>query len=261
MYAEERRLQIMDLLKRQKRVDVAELAEKFDASPETIRRDLNEMAQDGFLKRTHGGAIYLGDRKYRPLLPLFPRRDVNREQKNRIARVAAGFIEEGDVLALDNSTTVLCLLDFIPHDLRLTILTYSLQIALEIAAKPDCRWTCIILGGTVNAPNLSSHGVLTSTALGFFQPRKLFMSCAGLTPDGLMTEGSLLEAEIKLELIQCSQQRYLLVDASKWGQVGAVKEGNVADFDCLVTNAGVDRERLTFLKEGKVRLVLDHLDE
>lgn len=257
MYAEERRLHILDLLKKKKRVDVSDLAERLEISPETIRRDLNEMEADGFLKRTHGGAISLGGQKSRPLLPLLSRREVNYDKKASIARVAADFVEDGDVIAIDNSTTACAMLEFIPPGRKLTIITYSLQVILEIISKPEHNWTCISLGGIVHQQNMSTHGLLAGNALGFFQPAKLFLSCAGVSSDGLLTEGTLIDTEIKRDLIQCSQKTFLLIDESKWGQVGAVNWGNAADLDYLITNAGVDPAKLAFLADRKVRILFD----
>ncbi len=255
MYVEERRQHILALLKRKKRVDVTDLAGKLDASPETIRRDLNEMEADGFLKRTHGGAIYLGGCTSRPLLSLLSRRDVNYEQKSAIAQFAANFVENGDVIVIDNSTTAGRMVDFIPADIQLTVISYSLQFIMEAAVKPDCQWTCIDLGGVVNPNNLSVHGMLTTNALELFRPKKLFMSCAGIAPGGQMTEGSLLDSGIKRALLRSCQERFLLIDGGKWGQVGVVNEGNAVDLDCLITNSGVEQAHLAFAKGSELRIL------
>ncbi|MDR1745382.1 MAG: DeoR/GlpR family DNA-binding transcription regulator [Planctomycetota bacterium] len=250
-------MHILKQLKKKKRVGVLDLAGELSISPETIRRDLNEMEADGFLKRTHGGAISLGSRESRPLLGILSRRAVEFDKKSAIAKTAAGFVESGDVIAIDNSTTACHMIDFIPAGIKLTLVTYSLQVIIDAAAKHDCNWTCVSLGGIVNPGNLSSHGMLTANALSFFQPRKLFMSCAGIDPSGVMTEGNLLEAEIKRELIKACRKTFLLVDKSKWGQVGSVNEGSAADMDCLITNADVDPEKLAVLRGANVRIVFD----
>ena len=257
MYAEERRMHILKQLEKKKRVGVLDLAGEFSTSPETIRRDLNEMEADGFLKRTHGGAISQDGRESRPMLGLLSRRAVEFDNKSSIAKTAAGFVENEDVIAIDNSTTACRMIEFIPADIKLTLISYSLQVIMDAAAKRDCNWTCISLGGVVNPGNLSSHGMLAANALSFFQPRKLFMSCAGIDPSGVMTEGNLLEAEIKRELLKACRETFLLVDKSKWRQAGSVNEGNAADMDCLITNADVDPEMLAVLRDAKLRIVFD----
>lgn len=260
MYVAERRSHILELLKKDKRVDVSALAERLGASPETIRRDLNEMEAEGFLVRTHGGAIYLGKNESRPLIPFLPRQAINHDKKTRLGRVAARFVESGDVIAIDNSTTAGCILDHIPTHLRITVITYSLPVVLDVTSRPECQWSCICLGGMVNVKNMSTHGLLTNNDLSYFNPKKLFMSCAGIDENGLMTEGELIESEIKRELIQRSRKRYLLIDDSKWGQVGAVNEGDVTQIDCLITNAAADRAKLAPLLDRGVNILFDDED-
>ena len=257
MFAEERRQFILEQLQKKRRVDVLGLAGKLDTSPETIRRDLNEMETDGILKRTHGGAIYLDDHTSRPLMPLHSRHEVNADGKADIARVAAGFVNDGDVIAIDNSTTTARIIEYIPADIKLTIVTYSMKVILDVIANPKRTWTCINLGGVVNPKNMSCHGTLTSSALKMFQPHKLFLSCAGIDSTGMMTEGNLLEAEIKRELLQSCRKSFLLADGSKWGQVGPVNEGQAANLDYLITNADVAPEKLAILRGKKVRIIFD----
>lgn len=257
MFAEERRQLILDFLKQKKRVDVADLAEELSTSPETIRRDLNEMETAGLLKRTHGGAILQNDIASYTLRPLDSRRVINADKKARIAKAAAGLVENGDVIAIDNSTTACRVVDHIPADFKLTVVTYSLQVIYDIARMNNSQWTCISLGGIVNMANMSTHGLLTSNALNFFQPRKFFMSCAGVSPEGLLTEGALLEAETKRELMRCSQKIILMVDDSKWGKTGVVNEGDISGVDCLVINAETEMEKVAIPPGGKLRILFD----
>lgn len=257
MYVEERRLHILELLKKDKRVDVSALAVQLDTSAETIRRDLNELEAEGFLVRTYGGAIYLGEDKSRQPIPFLPRQEINHEKKMRLAEIAARHVEPGDVIAIDNSTTAGCMIEYIPAHYRITVITYSLQLVLAIVSKPKCRWTCISLGGMVEVENMSTHGLLTNNAVGFFNPKKLFMSCTGIDPTGLMTEGNLLESEIKRELLQNSQTRFLLIDDTKLGQVGVVNEGHISQMNFLITNATADRAKLSALLDEKTTLLFD----
>lgn len=261
MYAEERRLYILELLKQKKRVDVADLATQMDISPETIRRDLREMESSGHLKRTHGGAIFVGDPEPGPEIPVLFRKAINYEEKARIARRAAAFIEDGDVIALDNSTTVFCLLKYIPKDYKITVLTNAIQVVLEIYSFTDCAWTCVSLGGVVRPKSCSTVGFLACNTLSFFRPNKFFMSCNGVDRDGQLTEGNISETEIKRAMIRCSQKRFLLMDESKWGQIGVVNEANISEMDYLITNASVDRAKIEFLRDKGVKILFDSMDE
>lgn len=255
MYAEERRMHILELLKSKKRVDVAELAEKLAISPETARRDLNELEIRGLLQRTHGGAIHVDSHAAPPFLSLHARRNINAEQKREIAMAAAAHVRDGDVIAIDNSTTVCAMLQFIPAGHTLTVITYSLHAVMEIAARPECDWDCIFLGGTVNFKQLSVHGMLATNSLANFKPAKFFMSCAGIDGDGQLTESNLDDAEIKCELLKRSRRVYLLADESKFGRVASVNQGTIKDVGCLITNSATDRKKTAFLAETSVEVL------
>lgn len=252
MYAEERRIKIYDLLKETRRVDVAELSEMFKASLETIRRDLREMEADGLLRRTHGGAIIMDKPKTENDMPVVFRKTLNSELKDDIARAAVTHINDGDIVALDNSTTALCLLKFIPKEYKITLVTNSIQSILEAMSINDGEWNCISLGGMVNPRSYSTVGFIASNALSFFRPNILFMSCAGLDENGRLTEGSMSGVEIKRELIKCSQKKVLLLDATKWGLVGGVAEAEIEEIDVLITNESCDKKRLEFLRDKRI---------
>lgn len=261
MYAEERRLYILELLKQTKRVDVGDLATKMDISPETIRRDLREMEASGHLKRTHGGAIYAGDPEPGPEIPEVLRKAINFEEKCRLARKAATFVEDGDVVVLDNSTTVSCILQYIPKNYKITVLTNAIRAVVEFASYSDCDWTCVSLGGIVRQKTCSTIGFLACNTLSFFRPNKLFLSCNGIDRDGQLTEGNINETEIKRAMIRSSQKRFLLMDETKWGQMGVVNEANISEFDYLITNATVDRTKIEFLRDKGVKILFAETEE
>lgn len=254
MYAEERRIKIYDMLKQTKRVDVADLSERFNASLETIRRDLRDMEADGLLRRTHGGAIIMDKLKTENDIPVVFRKTINLELKDEIARVAATHVSDGDIVALDNSTTALRVLKFIPKEYKITLVTNSIQSILEAMAMNERDWTCICLGGMVNPRSYSTAGFIASASLNFFRPNILFMSCAGLDEKGRLTEGSMSGVEIKRELIRCSQKKVLLFDAAKWDLVGGIAEAEIEEMDLLITNASSEKEKLDFLRDKHISI-------
>lgn len=254
MYAEERRIKIYDLLKQSRRVDVADLSERFDASLETIRRDLREMEADGLLRRTHGGAIIMDKPKTENDMPIVFRKTLNSDLKDQLARLAVAMINDGDIVALDNSTTALRLLKFIPREHKITLVTNSIQAIIEALSIAESTWNCICLGGAVNPRSYSTNGFIASNALSFFRPNILFMSCAGLDESGRLTEGSIRGVEIKRELIRCSQRKVLLLDATKWGLAGGVAEADIEEMDLLITNESSEKDKLEFLRDKRIEI-------
>lgn len=257
MYAEERRASILELLRHRRRVGVSLLAEQMAASQETIRRDLREMEAEGLLKRTHGGAILPDVPDERPETPIMQRKSQNFLLKDGIARKAAGFVKNGDVVAIDNSTTVFCLLRHMPRDFHLTIISNSVPVLAEIMTMQHCEWTCTSLGGVMHRHSSSTFGPLAYEALGHFRPNKLFMSCGAIDVDGRLTEGNLHDAEMKRALIACSQTTFLLADETKFGKIGVVNGPDASELDYLVTNASINRKRLEALRDKDVKIVFD----
>ncbi len=257
MYAEERRQRIRELLELNKRVDVAELAEMMGSSPETIRRDLREMEVGGLLRRTHGGAIAIAETRRRSEIHIQSRKAINFRLKAAVAKRAAEFVEDGDVIAIDNSSTAYCLLEYLPRHYKITVLTNSIQVILEILSFSGCSWTCVSLGGVLHHNYTSTYGFLACRTLDYLRPDKLFMSCFGVDGDGSMTEGNLKDVEIKLAMLGRSRVSYLLLDEMKWGRVGTAVTGPVSKVDYIVTNSGADRQKMEFLSRMDVELLFD----
>ncbi len=141
MIVEERRQRVLDLVSQRGFVALADLAELVQASESTIRRDLDYWGQQGVLKRTHGGAIYLGDSSTLPALE--DRTASQVEEKRRIARAAADQIRDGDAILLDGGTTTLEVARLLVGR-SLQIVTNSLPIAALFASS---RETDLVIGG------------------------------------------------------------------------------------------------------------------
>ena len=124
MLAEERHRAIRERLARQGSVRVTVLASMFSVTEETIRRDLDKLQDEGFLRRIHGGALPVAESGTDT--PFWYREQVLEDEKRAIAREAAKRIEAGDRILLDASSTAWFLAQEIPEDLPLTVLTNSI---------------------------------------------------------------------------------------------------------------------------------------
>jgi DeoR/GlpR family transcriptional regulator of sugar metabolism len=257
MYTEERRLQILEIIRKEKRVDVNPLAEQLEISRETIRRDLRNLEMHGFIKRTHGGAIINDEPARDEELPVMFRKAINIEKKCMIDKKASSFVKDDDVIVLDNSTTVTCMIKYLPRHYKLTIITNALQTMFEISGVTDSDWSCFFLGGALRRKSNATTGFIARNAFSFFRPNKLFMSCAGIDNRGIMTEGNINEVEVKQDFIQYSEQKYLLLDDTKFNTTGIVNEGSVSNIDYLITNSSVDRRKLEFLRDKDVKILFD----
>ena len=145
MLAIERRNEILAKLSMEGKVVVSDLSKEFDVTEETIRRDLEKLDNDGLAKKTYGGAVKVEN--FNIDLPFHVRKQSNVEGKQKIGTIIADMIKDGDYIMLDASSTALNVVKAILQLKKITIITYSIEVLIELCNKPD--WTVISTGGTL----------------------------------------------------------------------------------------------------------------
>jgi DeoR family fructose operon transcriptional repressor len=221
MYSAERRQEILALIAKRSRVSVDHLAGYFGVSHSSIRRDLSQLHEDGLITRTYGGALALNGTATET--PFNERKVANFEEKDRIGRVAAGLIQEGETIFIDGGTTTECMIPYL-LDKRITVVTYGLNIVNRLS---NSHVTVIASGGTLHQPSLTFNGVFALSNLQSYNIRfdKTFMAASGVSILAGVTNASLEEIPIKRKAIEAGQQNILLVDASK---IGVIRAGLIA---------------------------------
>lgn len=256
MFSIERQSLILEQLEQEGKVDVKTLAARFSTSAETIRRDLREMEATGILTRTHGGAVLSGIKRSDGYEYPWTARGVQKyDEKQRICKAAAAMVEDGDTIFLDNSTTTLHLLHYVPRDIKFSVVTNSIQVMLEAGQLKNNNIVVIGLGGVFNAKNYSLTGMFSKTVAQNFFPDKSFMSCRGVDEIGGMTDGSILEVEVKRDMISRSKQFVLLADHSKFGLVGSVFIGGLDEIDCIITDSKTRADQLKIFEGSQTKVV------
>lgn len=258
MFSEERRSKILNLLELRGSISVNDLADRFQSSRETIRRDLADLERQGFIKRTHGGAIFGGvSFGSAPESPIGEREILQKEEKTAICRAAASLLRDGDTIFVDNSSTMNYLPGFIPPDMSLTIVTNSINFLLEASRVQRHNWLMICLGGIFKAGNLSVHGADTLKCAEPYYPSKAFFSCAGISPLNRVADSSLHEIEIKQMMIERAQEAFLLADHTKFSRPGQMFLCDFPSVDRVVTTrpAREAADTLTLLEEAGVAVI------
>src|SRR6476660_10334085 len=154
MYAPERQQAILGLARSDGRVDVNGLAEIFDVTPETIRRDLTSLERRGVLSRVHGGAIPVD--RLSMELAVSERFSMNAAQKDRIAKAALEQLPDGGSVIIDAGTTTVRFAEVLPADRQFTVVTHALPIAAMLAERPNI--TLLLVGGQVRQGTLAAVG-------------------------------------------------------------------------------------------------------
>ncbi len=233
----ERRHHILDLLTKNGRVTVDELAGSFATSTATIRNDLAALATIGALERTHGGALLSRDGQDRPIAL---KRTLHHAEKVRIAKEAVGLIRDGETIILDSGTTTaeiakqLRLMEF----RTLNVITIALNIAVVIA---DVPWVRLIMpGGVLRAESNAFSGYMAETAIAGLQADRLFLGADGLDPEcGIMTP-HLSEAQLNAKMIAISQQVVAVADSSKLMRRNVSLIARVEQLHMLITDRAAD---------------------
>src|SRR6516164_3671740 len=235
MLAEERRQRVLDLVSKQGCVALAELAEATSASESTIRRDLDYWHEQGVLKRTHGGAIYLGELGETAALPALEERSSRQiEEKRLIAQAAAKRIRDGDALLLDGGTTTLEVARLLVGR-SLQIVTNSLPIANLFASNRETE--LVVLGGYVYPKTGVALGPLTVRMMEDIHVHQTILSVGGITAKGLFNSNLLL-AETERQMMRCADEVVVVADHTKIGRQALA-------FLCELSEVGtvmVDRE-------------------
>lgn len=235
MLARERQTRILKHLDTAGAVQVTRLASDLAVTDETIRRDLAKLAAEGFLVRTHGGAVR-PDEDLRDK-PFSQRRVMNVEAKRAIAMEAAKLVQPGDVIGIDASTTGLELARLLRSndgDAPITVVSNGLDVAKLLAGRDGVR--IVSTGGELDEEGTSFTGTLAESAFRQFALRRVFMSCKGFDMERGPSEASLDHAAIKRTMLSIADESVLLVDASKIGVRSTCFVANPTAFGCTLTN-------------------------
>ncbi len=250
LFLEERRQAILDLIRETGRVSVADLRQRFGVSEVTIRADLQALADQGLVVRTHGGAVPSSNVKEGVQeLSLAVRRQKQVVEKNHIAEEAAAMVQDGEAIILDTSSTALAIACHLKDRRELTILTNSLMVAVEMLDAPGVN--VVMPGGRVRRDSASLIGVDGLELVRQFNIQKGFFGAHGLTKAEGLTDVSAAEAEMKRPLVAMARQVIAVLDATKWGRVGLMSFAHLEDIDQIITDARAPAEMVAELgKEG-----------
>ncbi|WP_062461719.1 DeoR/GlpR family DNA-binding transcription regulator [Demequina soli] len=232
MYATERQQRILAEARTAGRVEVAALAESLEVTPETIRRDLTALEQRGSLRRVHGGAIPVERLESEPTLAA--RSATRMDVKRRIAARAVEEIPAGGTVLLDAGSTTQALVDLLPIDIDLTVITNSLPAASALAGRPGI--SLYVLGGRVRGVTGAAVGEWTASALAGMVVDVAIMGTNGLSASRGLTTPDQAEAEAKRAMIAAARRVVVTTDSSKAGDDHLHRFASLEDVDLVITD-------------------------
>lgn len=226
------------------RVDVADLAEQFNVTTETIRRDLSDLQERKVLRRVHGGAVPWESLRFEPLLAV--RGDQQLAEKRRIGAAAVAELPDGGAILVDSGSTTARFCEALPRDRQLTVITNSILNAQALADFDNVD--VVMLGGTLRKNTMAMVDAATVDEVAQLTVDALFISCDGMSPGRGLTTPYRSEAALKQAMIKAARRVVALVDHSKLDRDQLFKFADWSDLDVLVTDTELDRAAVDALR-------------
>ncbi|GAA2147942.1 DeoR/GlpR family DNA-binding transcription regulator [Nocardioides koreensis] len=246
MYAEERQQAMAQLVAERGRLSVTVLAEQYDVTTETVRRDLSTLERMGLVRRVHGGAVPANSLAVIEA-GLVERDAANTGEKDQIARAALDLLPPaGATILLDAGSTTNRLASLLPRDLRLTVVTHAVPVAARLAGNPQVELH--LLPGRVRTTTQAAVGPETVSALANLRVDVVFLGTNGITADHGLTTPDWDEAATKRAMVASARRSVVLADASKIGTESPHRFASLDEVDVLVTDDAIssaDRRELT----------------
>ncbi|MDI9868784.1 MULTISPECIES: DeoR/GlpR family DNA-binding transcription regulator [Flectobacillus] len=238
MLREERLQIILKMLETNQRVSSVELSEILNVSDDTIRRDLNELAENGLLKKVHGGAVPRSAHPYK----LKERIKVAHEEKMVLAQKAQAYFHDGQVILLDNGSTNMEVARMMSPDLKATVFTNSLQIAQILCEHPSIQ--LFFLGGKVFKDAQNTYGAEVIEMLQKIRADICILGVCGIHHDIGVTIQDWGENQVKRKMVDISQKVVALVTASKVNTAESYVVCTLDELDVMLTDDCIDEALL-----------------
>lgn len=251
--AKERQEYLRNLLLRERNVSTTDLANQFDVSVMTIRRDLKELQNSGLAMPCYGGA--LATKRISFEFEFDERHRTHFDEKERIGRKAAERINDDQVVFLDTGTTTLEIAKTLRQiGVRCTVITGSLVVASELWTSENIELH--LLGGQVRRNNPDLVGPYSEAMMDRLTADIAFLGCDGLDPNRGSFANDLNIARIAERMAKNSQYTIIVADSSKLGKSGMGRYVTIQEIDELITNKKADPSGVKKLRSKGIRVAL-----
>lgn len=227
----ERQENILEILKEKRVATVEYLTKALYSSAPTIRRDLNELAKNGFVKRSHGGAM-IAETENSPI-PIDFRNRKKIYEKIKMCKKAVELIKENTVIFIDGSTTTLHLADYIPTDKNITVVTNSILVCAKLCEK-NIITHCT--GGILLPSSKSFVGQRAEAVIRDFCINTCFFSSCALNNDGKITDYSDMETSLRKVMLENSKTKVFMCDSSKFSKTSSYNVTYLDNVDYIITD-------------------------
>jgi DeoR family glycerol-3-phosphate regulon repressor len=244
-----RQQDIVRLAREQGRVDVEMLAGRFNVTPQTIRKDLNDLCERGLLQRYHGGAVISSSVAN---FGYDARRQIATEEKRRIGFKAASLIPDNCSILINIGTTTEQVATALRGHKGLMVITNNINVANILMGAPEIE--LIIAGGVVRH---SDGGIVGEAAVDFIRQFKVdyaVIGTSGIDEDGTLLDYDYREVKVAKAILGCARQTMLVADRLKYERTAPVRIGHLSDLDYFVTDIPPPPRLTAICRENEVRV-------
>jgi DeoR/GlpR family transcriptional regulator of sugar metabolism len=257
MIKEKRLHRILEIIMKDGYVTAVELARTFGVSEVTVRRDLSELSDRGFVQRTHGGALMASPGSQEP--PIIQRLLREKECKEAIARAAAALIQDGDSIFIGSGSTTAYVTPYLAGFKNLTVVTNALNISTALATAPNI--TVVVLGGLMRHAELSLIGHIAEQSLREVIIDKVIIGIPAIDIKAGLTNDYLPEVVTDRSILNWAREVILVADHSKVGKIASAFVAYLDRVDIFITDSQTDPMVLDQIRELGVKVIVAETDQ
>jgi DeoR/GlpR family transcriptional regulator of sugar metabolism len=251
----ERHERILTAARADRFVKIEDLLRITGSSLSTLRRDINQLAEEGRIRKSRGGVLLEEMAKgVESSLLYLNREKLYKAEKERIGRAAQNFIEDGDFLVLLNGTTTVAVARSLSLDKRVTIITNGIDIVTALRDKPNAQ--VILLGGLVDYAHYLMTGPMVLRDLGDLHAAKLISGAGGISAEKGVTVYPYMVSAYYGRIVEMVEQVIVVADHSKLGRNALVQVIELDKVDTLITDTGAEAVYLELLERHGISCIL-----
>jgi DeoR family transcriptional regulator of aga operon/DeoR family fructose operon transcriptional repressor len=251
-FVEERRIKLLEYINKNGRADVAQLAEQFDVTTATVRRDLLIMEEQNLIYRTHGGAIKRDQPSLWETTTLHERATQHIEEKERIADLVEQLVHDGDSVMIDGGSTTLCVAKKLMSKKKMLIVTNNSTIGEILVGVNENK--VILTGGELIMGTNSTNGIAAEQTIKQYRVDQAIIGISGLLIDEGFFTASPAEAEVKRLMLMSAKEKIIVADSSKVGTPALCFVCDFSGIDKLVTDKNISKVALDQLRKAGVEV-------
>lgn len=245
---------ILEIARIEGKVSVEDLAQRFQVTVQTIRRDLSDLAKSGRLERVHGGGILTSGNIN---ICYQDRRSLNEDAKRGIAKTCAARIPNGSSVFLNIGTSTEAVATALLDHQNLLVVTNNMNVAQILAVQDDCR--VIVTGGSLRRSDGGLIGHLASSTIRQFKFDFAVIGCSALDLDGDLLDFDFQEVDVSQTIIGQARSTFLVADHSKLHRKAPARIGSLSEIDAIYTDLPLPASLAGLCRDWNTEIVLPDL--